>query len=382
MSKRVLETHPPIMQAMKSLKRGSEAIDLSQGIPYFDPPGGITDKVLSEAPEVNIYGPDAGDSDLRELISVRVRDRYGYGPDPYRGVVVTSGANIAFFEVISAICDVGDEVILLSPYYFNHKMALDILGVRSVIVTTDRDHIPDIDEIKASITKRTRAVVLVSPNNPTGVVYPRWLLQALGEMCHNSGIYLITDETYEDFVYNGEHHSGLRLMNDLEGVISIFSLSKAYGISGWRIGFTIFPEWIFDSLLKVQDTTVICPTRISQRLAYHILKSHPGPMTDNIEYLGENCKMVNGWLEENVEYINAPKTTGAFYSYPSVSAGICKGDPLALVKEILKECGVLVVPGTPFGSEDDPVFRISFGNVRHELLREALDRISQWLEKV
>lgn len=378
-SRRVRDTHPPIMQTMKSMPRGRDTADLSQGIPFFGPPRGILREAMEEAESTGRYGPDAGDTDLRSAISDRVRNRYGYRPDPEKEVMVTPGANMAFFEVAAAICDPGDEIVLFSPYYFNHRMSLDILGLRTRMVPTDENFHPKVEELREIINERTRAVVLVTPNNPTGAVYPRSTIREIAEICKDSGIYLITDETYEDFVYRGNHFSGCELMGDLPGVISLFSLSKAYGISGWRIGYSVFPEHLFDNMLKVQDTTVICPTRISQRLAYRLLVAHPGPLVDDIDYLEKSSQMVNDWLGNHRGILGSPRTEGAFYSFPAVLKDIGK-DSLSIVKKILSECGVIVVPGSPFGAEGPPRFRISFGNVKHDKLKESLERLDGWLE--
>lgn len=381
LSERVAGTHPPIMQSVKSLVGDRDVIDLSQGVPYFDPPEEAVRRGIEDLKGSHRYGPDGGDNDLLSELGDRLSRRYRTDCDPSINLMVTPGANMGFFSVISTICNPGDEVILLDPYYFNHRMALDILGVKAVHVPTDVRYHPVPDLIEERLNERTKAVVLVTPNNPTGAVYREGEIRRIFDICSGRGIFLITDETYEDFVYEGKHFSGGDLFDDDSPLISLFSLSKAYGISGWRIGYVLFPSWMHDGLLKVQDTTVICPTRISQRVAYHMLRMYPDPLSDEIGYLGKSRSLVNGFLERMGYVLAAPRTDGAFYSFPGF-AGDVGMDSMGVVKRILDETSVLTVPGGPFGSDDPPFFRISFGNVESSDLSESLDRLEDFLPRL
>jgi len=377
-SDRVARTHPPIMQTMKSLARDREVIDLSQGIPYFDPPNDAVKRGLQDLKGSHRYGPDGGDEDLLSELAERLTRRYGTDCEPSSNIMVTPGANMGFFSVISTICDPGDEVILLDPYYFNHKMALDILGVKGVHVSTDGKYHPVPDLISDVITDRTRAVVLVTPNNPTGAVYREDTIRRIGNICSERGIFLITDETYEDFVYDGKHFSGASIFDDDLSLVSLFSLSKAYGISGWRIGYGLFPSWIYDGMLKVQDTTMICPVRVSQRVAYHMLRMYPEPLSGKIEYLGQSRSFINQFLGRMDDVLDAPDTDGAFYSFPGFTNNT-GSDSMNVVKRILEGTSVLTVPGGPFGSDDPPHFRMAFGNVKRSTLVDALNRLEDFL---
>ncbi|MGA1822767.1 MAG: pyridoxal phosphate-dependent aminotransferase, partial [Thermoplasmatota archaeon] len=374
LSRRVAMTHPPIMQSVKALARGRDVIDLSQGVPYFDPPEDAVRRGIDDLKGSHRYGPDGGDEDLLDELRIRLSRRYGTVCDPALNLMVTPGANMGFFSVIATICDPGDEVVLLDPYYFNHRMALDILGIDAVHVRTDESFHPVPDLIEERFTPRTRAVVLVSPNNPTGAVYTEGDVRRIFDMCSERGIFLITDETYEDFVYEGEHFSGASLFDDDLPVVSLFSLSKAYGISGWRVGYALFPRRMHDGLLKVQDTAVICPTRISQRVACHMLRMHPDPLHDQIKYLGGSRSLVNDFIDRMNDVLTAPSTDGAFYSFPGFLGGTGI-DSMGVVKRILDGTSVLTVPGGPFGFDDPPFFRISFGNVERSDLEEALARL-------
>ena len=381
-SSRVLSTHPPIMQIMKSLKRGEEVIDLSQGIPFFDPPEAPIRRALSGVYDSHRYGPDGGDPDLLEAISKKLGSVNSIDAAASGGIMVTPGANMGFFMSAASLCDHGDEVILIDPYYFNHRMSLDILGVRSVHVPTDGEGIPDIDSLRSSVNERTRAVVVVSPNNPTGCVYDEPILRGIADLCGEEGIVLISDETYEDFHYDSGHFSPGSLAGEDLDVVSLFSLSKSYGLSGWRIGYMSFPESLYDSLLKVQDTTTICASRIGQVAALECIRTGPEHLKDHLPVMRRNRDAVSSWLWENSSVLRSPDPRGAFYSFPGIVDERWKAmGSMELSRVILERGGVLVVPGEPFGADKPPHFRISYGNVLPHTLGEGLERISDVLSR-
>ncbi len=378
-SRRAVETEMPIMQVMGSLNRPEGTIDLSQGIPFFGPPREAVDMAISESGSLNRYGPDAGDPDLRMEIVEKLSKRNGIPGLAADNVMVTAGANIAFLNAISAICDVGDNVILLDPYYFNHGMTLDILGVGHVHVPFEGPDQTLNEMIIERITERTRAIVLVSPNNPTGEVASKKMVQCLLEICLDHELWLISDETYEEFCYESNHVSPASLEEDLP-VISLFSFSKSHGMSGWRQGYMAYPNALHAPILKVQDTTVICPSRIGQRLAYHCIRDHMDHTKNYIPELDRIRRKVIGWLDSHVDRITAPRPTGAFYSFPAISSEIAVGsNSMDLSVRILEETAVLLVPGRSFGADDPPGLRIAYGNVNFDEIVIALERLDEWI---
>ena len=182
--------------------------------------------------------------------------------------MVTAGANMAFMHAVLAISEPGDEIILPVPFYFNHEMAIQMAGCRAVAVRTDASYRPDLDAIGRAITDRTRAIVTISPNNPTGAVFPAALLREVNNLCRDRGLYHISDETYEYFTYGSARHlSPGSLPGAAAHTISIYSLSKAYGMAGWRIGYVVYPDDLTPAMLKIQDTILICPTVVAERAA-------------------------------------------------------------------------------------------------------------------
>jgi len=381
-SRRVSETLPPVMQIMEELASGKDFIKLSQGVPYLKPPAKLIMDAISQSEDVHRYGPDGGDIDFKEALSKKLEKKNSITASPDKGIIITAGANMGFFLAVASLCDAGDEVVLIDPFYFNHKMSLDVLGVNSVHVGAKEGYLPDPQHIEDAVTPRTRAIVIVSPNNPTGVIYPEELVRKIAVVCAKRGVALITDETYEDFVYDGAHFSPGSIEDPDLDVISLFSMSKSYGISGFRIGYAVFPESLFDNMLKVQDTTIICAPRPSQRAALALLERFDVKANDFMFGMGRNRDLMNGWLADVSERLVAPKTIGAFYSFPFVKATDDEMDSFELAKRVLDEAKVLVVPGAPFGAVGAPAFRISFGNVKPALFEEALNRIRNSLDKI
>ncbi len=208
-----------------------------------------------------------------ELIATKLKTENGIELGNERQVIVTAGSNMGFLNAVLAITSPGDEVILQTPYYFNHEMAIAIAGCRAVPVSTDANYQLRLEAIQQAITERTRAIVTISPNNPTGVVYSEADLRAVNYLCTSRGIYHITDEAYEYFTYDdSKHFSAGAIPGSVDHTISLYSLSKAYGFASWRIGYVVVPIHLFDAMMKIQDTNVICPPVISQYAALGALQ--------------------------------------------------------------------------------------------------------------
>jgi len=370
-SRRVRDTLPPIMQVMKGMASGKKVMDLSQGVPYFPPPEDAVRSALEDLSGLNRYGPDGGDADLIDAVAEKLSHDNGIELSGGMKVMITSGANLGFFNSAAALCDVGDEVVLFDPFYFNHQMSLDILGINSVHAPSDEGYLPDIEPLKRSIGPKTRAIVLVSPNNPTGMTCPRAIVEEILEICSEKGLSLISDETYEGFEYEGRHFSPASLGEDVP-VISLFSLSKSYSISGWRIGYMVVPASMYDDLLKVQDTTVICPSRASQRVALHCIRDYPRYNNRFMKDLDSSRKRTIAWLRKRKDHLACPEPDGAYYARPKLLDTGKWTRSMDLASDILDKTGVLLVPGAPFGVDSPPHFRLSYGNLEPEAFAEAL----------
>ena len=355
-------------------------ISLGQGIVHYPPPSEVFDAVagVRGAPDLDRYGSVIGATALHDKIVRKVEQDNGIGFTDENAIVVSAGANMAFINAILAIADVGDEVVLLSPYYFNHHMAIEIAGCRVVAVPTDSDYQPDLDAIKDSLTPRTRAIVTVSPNNPTGAVYSSAMLNEINELCGQRGLYHISDEAYEYFTYGTPHFSPGSISGSAPHTFSLFSLSKSYGMAGWRIGYSVVPSHLLDSMKKVQDTNLICPPMVCQVAAEAALtcgsnwcrdrasqfESVRTAAIESLSSLGSKCRVV--------------PAHGAFYLFLKLES---ERPDMELVESLIREHRVAVLPGSAFGASDCSI-RISFGALEADTVREGIGRLCRGLHEL
>ena len=271
---------PPVMEARRWIAgrvfpADRPLLNLSQAAPVDPPPEplrrAIADAALAR-PEAHAYGPVLGDADLREAVAERWSALYGGRIAPAE-VAITSGCNQAFCAATAAVAGPGDAVILPTPWYFNHKMWLDMAGVTAVPLPCGEDGLPDPGRAAALIGPRTRALVLVTPNNPTGAEYPPDLIAAFFALAQARGLALILDETYRDFrAAEGPPH-GLFARPDWAGtLIHLYSFSKVYRLTGHRVGAMVADAARLAQAEKFLDTTTICPSRLGQIAALHGLR--------------------------------------------------------------------------------------------------------------
>ncbi len=264
---------------------------------------------------------------------------------------------MAFVNAMLAVTDPGDEVILVAPFYFNHDMAIVLAGCRTVAVSTDDRYQLRPDAIRAAITPRTRAVVTISPNNPSGAVYPEAALREVNALCATHGLYHVHDEAYEYFTYDGARHcSPGSIDGSAPHTISLFSLSKTYGMASWRVGYMVIPEHLFEAVNKIQDTNLICPPVVSQVVACAALGAGAAYCRERVGELAGVRLLVLDALAGVADRCTVPRPEGAFYCLARVHTSM---DPLALVGRLIADHGVAVVPGTAFGLTDGCYVRVS-----------------------
>jgi aspartate/methionine/tyrosine aminotransferase len=295
-------------------------------------------------------------------------------------VIVTAGGNMAFFNALLAIADPGDEIVLLAPYYFNHEMAVAMLNCRAVVVPTDANYQIDLDAVRRAVTDRTRAIVTISPNNPTGAVYPQSSLAAVNQMCRERSIYHLSDEAYEYFVYeNARHFSPGSLPGAAAHTISLYSFSKAYGFASWRIGYMVIPEPLTEAVRKAQDTILICPPVVSQQAAVGALAADPQYRRDNIQGVAEMRTLVLDELDRLGSFCTIPPALGAFYFLLRVDTPL---DSMTVVERLVREHGVAVIPGTTFGLEQGCYLRVAYGALDRDTIAEGIGRFVRGLTTI
>ena len=354
-------------------------ISLGQGVVFYGPPPETREAVDAFWADsgAHLYKAVQGVPELTEALTRKLRAENGVPVGEGCEVLATAGANMAFMNAVLAVTDPGDEVILQTPYYFNHEMAVTIAGCQPVLVATDENHQLRPDRIGAAITPRTRAVVTVSPNNPSGAVYPETALRRVNELCRARGLYHIHDEAYEYFVYEGaEHVSPGSFDGAAAHTISLYSLSKAYGCASWRIGYQVVPAGLFESIRKIQDTQLICPPVISQHAALGALRAGRDYCQGHLAGMAAVRTMVRQELSVLGDRMQVPPAEGAFYFLLRLQT---EQDPVRLTERLIREHGVAVIPGTAFGLDSGCALRVAYGALGADTVREGIGRLVRGL---
>ena len=382
-SQRIRAVQEPIIPAINQLVRDNPGtISLGQGVAYYGPPQEAFDEVGKhfDTNTLNNYGPVEGIPELVESITNKLVVQNNFQINSKNRIFVTAGSNMAFSSLVPVITDPGDEIILLTPCYFNHEMAIKLANAVPVLVPTFNNYHPDIERIKTAITHKTRAIVTISPNNPTAAVYTEDELTTINKICAEQGIYHISDEAYEDFVYdNHKHFSIASLPNSEEHTISLYSLSKAYGFAGWRVGYMVIPEKIFSSVKKVQDTVLISPPIVSQ---YAAIGAHSAPYSYIVEKLIEIKQSRNLCLDRlnESDLLQLPAMSeGALYIFAKLKS---PQDDFTLAKQLIEQYSIATIPGSAFAASNGTYLRISYGALTSETVEQGINKLIFGLTKI
>lgn len=354
-------------------------ISLGQGMVAFGPPPEALDAVARRVhePEVQRYQGGDGLPALVERLSAKLARENAIEPRGRR-VMVTAGANMAFLQVMIAVLDPGDEVIIPEPFYFNYPMAVTMAGGRTVSVPTDEHYQLDVAAIARAITPRTRAVVTISPNNPTGAVYQPEVLAEVNALCARHGLYHVSDEVYEYFAFGSTPHVSPASLPGSDGhTITLNSFSKAFGMAGWRVGYVSVPEALAPALIKVQDTNLVCPPVLSQHLALAVLDAPRHYVREQIAHVGARRRLAEACLRGLPHACRVAPTEGALYLFVRVHSGL---SPMALTERLIREHRVAVVPGDAFGESRGCTLRVAYGAVTDDQAAEGLERLARGLE--
>lgn len=382
-SQRMCRIQSPIIPTISEwIRKYPGTISLGQGVAHYGPPPEVWESMRAFAHDGknHKYQPVQGIEPLLKEIQRKLHNENAISLTDEQRIVVTAGGNMAFINALLAITDPGDQIILQLPYYFNHEMAIGMTNCEAVCVPTDNKYQLRVEEIKAAITERTRAIVTVSPNNPAGVVYSESDLRAVNNICREAGIYHISDEAYEYFTFDGaKHFSPGSVQGSEEYTISLFSLSKSYGLASWRIGWMVAPVQLYDAIKKAQDTIVICPPVVSQYAALTAMQVGASYCHQKLTSMKNIRSMVLHELSHLGNLINVPRSDGAFYFLLRIAADI---DPLTLTQRLIKDYGVAVIPGTAFGLTDSCYLRVSYGALTESIATEAVGRLRVGLQSI
>ena len=374
---------PPVMEARRWLEGvvfppDRPLINVSQAAPVDLPPMALREAIAQAAlydPAAHLYGPVLGLPDLRAELAAQWSVAYG-GEIAADQVAITQGCNQAFSAAIATLAGAGDEVIVPTPWYFNHKMWLDMSGIKAVPLKTGAGLIPEPEAAAALITDRTRAIVLVSPNNPGGSEYPAEVLRAFFELARARGIALIVDETYRDFdSRTGAPHDLFADPDWADTLIHLYSFSKAYRLTGHRVGALVAGGGRLAQVEKFLDTVAICPNQLGQISALWGMRNLGEWVAgERVEILARRAAMRHGLSQlEGWETLGC----GAYFAYVTHPSKLSSPE---FAKRLVTEAGVLLLPGTMFMPAQDPdgarQLRIAFANVDQTGIATLMDRLA------
>ena len=375
---------PPVMEARRWLAGVSfpperPLINISQAAPVDLPPLALRQAIAEAAvnnPEAHLYGPVLGLPALRAEIAAQWSAQYG-GQVTESQTAITQGCNQAFCAVMSTLAAAGDEVILPTPWYFNHKMWLDMQGVKTVPLPAGAGLIPEAEAAAQLITPRTRAIVLVSPNNPGGAEYPSQTLAAFRDLCRAHGLALIVDETYRDFdSRSGAPHDLFTDPDWDDTLIQLYSFSKAYRLTGHRVGAVVASPARLFQIEKFLDSVAICPNQLGQIAALWGMQNLSQWLAgERAEILARRAAMVSGFAALPDWKLLGCGAYFAYVEHPFAEASD------ALCKRLVREAGLLMLPGTMFQPEGSAAgarqIRIAFANIDAAGIAETFRRLAE-----
>ena len=369
---------PPISEsfAWLPLKSDQRAIILSQAVPNYPPAESLQAHVaeVSSDPETSLYTDILGTGPLRQAFADHLSADYSATIEP-NNVAITAGGNQAFCMALMAIAGPGDNVIVPSPYFFNHQMWLDMQGieVRHLPCLSDQAMLPRLEDAAALIDERTRAVVLVSPNNPTGAIYPSLLLSTMFELCAEHDMALLIDETYKDFRGFSEPAHDLFSKPDWQNTfIHLHSFSKSFSLTGYRVGGLAASSELIGHVEKLVDCVAICAPRIGQDAALFGLTNLADWRTEKVAEMAEKLSALEAAFANTALAYNII-SSGAFFAY--VRHPFENQTSKEVAMRLAAEHNLLVLPGSMFGDNQDSFLRVAFANGSADDMPEVVDRL-------
>jgi aspartate aminotransferase len=359
---------------------GQDVIGFGAGEPDFDTPQHIKDAAIKALNEgFTKYTPASGIPELRQAIADKFKRENGLSYKPSQ-VIVSSGGKHSCFNVIFATCEEGDEVIIPAPYWLSYPEMVKLASAKPVIIeTTDKTEFKITpDQLRAAITPRTRLFIFNTPSNPTGSVYSPEEAKALGDICVEKGVLIMSDEIYEHLLYDGAVHQSMASFSPahFEHTIVVHGFAKAWSMTGWRLGFLAAPDPIAKAIDAIQSHSTSNPTSFAQRGAVAALT---GPQEHLKSWLAEfNRRRVYAWQKLNsIPKLTCVNARGAFYLFPNIAkTGLSSSEFCA---RLLEKEKVAAVPGIAFGADD--CIRLSYATSMNNIEKglERLDRFCKTL---
>jgi len=386
---------PPISRRVQAIKisdtklmpmiaaKVGGCVSLGQGVPSFATPEHVVDAVcraLRDDPGAGKYTLQPGLPALREAVADLLAREKGVAADPDTEIVITVGAMEALLAAILTLVDRGDEVLIPEPYYASHvEQILLAEGVPVPVPLRADTWGLDLAAMERAITPRTRAVLVCTPSNPTGAVYPDEDLRALAALCAKHDLTVITDETYDSLTYDGPMPMSPASLPELAGrVILVNSFSKRFALTGWRVGYAYAAKPLMDQMLKVHDCTSICAPAPSQIAALAALTGPQDVFEAMRRALAARRELACARLDELKGAFSYVRPSGAFYIMARYAFSAEPSRELA--QRMIREARVITIPGGAFGPQGEGHVRLSYGGDEAEI-NEAFDRIRGWVVK-
>jgi aspartate aminotransferase len=367
--------------AEKLRAQGVDVVDFGAGEPDFPTPDNIKQAAI-RAIEQNFtkYTGAGGTLELKQAVCERHAQDFGTSYTPAECIISVGGKHV-IFNLTQALVNPGDEVIIPVPYWVTYKDVVNYAGGKCVFVETDeaKGFTLTASMIEPYLTARTKMILINSPSNPSGAVLDREEFEKIYHLTSRRGIYLLTDECYCHFLYQGSPFSIASLPGAKETVLVAGTLSKTYAMTGWRVGFGLVPQPIAGAMLKLQSHSTSNPTSISQKAGVEALR---GPQ-DSVQVMLAEYRRRRDFVVRRLNQIpdvKCAEPTGAFYAYPNIGVALGKKgiqNTLQFSERLLAEVHVAVVAGEAFGTKRH--VRISYATSLHELTR-GLDRLHQFME--
>lgn len=370
-------------KARKMREEGIDVLSFGAGEPDFDTPEFIKDAAITALQEgFTKYTPTAGIEPLRKAICEKLWRDNGLKYEPNQ-IIVTCGGKHALYNTFQVICDPGDEVIIPAPYWVSYPEMVKLADGVPVFVYADEStgFVPTIDAVREKITARTRAIVVNSPCNPTGAVFPRQTLKEIAALALKHDLYIISDEIYEKMVYDEHEHCSIASLGEevKKRTVLVNGMSKAYSMTGWRIGYAAAERELIAAMTRIQDQSTSNPTSIAQRAALAALQAPEDTVKQMVAAFAERRRVIVDGLNR-IPGFRCAEPGGAFYAFPNVSALYGKrwGDRVinnsdAFAEYLLEVARVAVVPGSGFGADEN--IRLSYAcsldTIRNGLARMA-----------
>lgn len=381
LSRRLTSIKPSgIRELFEIASKYPDVANLTLGEPDADTPEYIK-RAACKALDVGFthYTTNLGILELRKAMARKYEREYGVDVSPESEILVTQGGTQAILVGLTALLEEGDEVLIPTPAFVGYAGVATLLGARIVEVETvmEDGFTPTREALEKSMTDRTKVIVVNSPSNPTGSMYERHILEEVADFALEHDLYILSDEVYEKFVFDGEMVSMLSLGEDVKRhTLLVNSLSKTYAMTGWRIGYLIAPEEVISTAVRYQMYDGVCPSSIAQKAALAALegpqdfvKSYTSEIKGRVEYAHR--------MLSSMSHVNVVKPRGAFYIFPRIDIGMSS---VELCKKVIEEERVAMVPGSAFGKGGEDHVRISLA-ASMEIIERGLNGLQHFLTK-